>query len=69
MSWRRQIQVIGGTVQAYDYPFLFPRKLITLLKKSKKFNYKIQLGLIAIVMLVALLGSIVGWLVSIFLKL
>ncbi len=29
MSWRRQIQVIGGTVQTYDYPFLFPRKLIT----------------------------------------
>ncbi len=29
MSWRRQIQVIGGTVQKYDYPFLFPKKLIT----------------------------------------
>jgi hypothetical protein len=28
-SWQRTISVDGGTVQHYDYPFLFPSKLVT----------------------------------------
>jgi len=29
LSWQRKIDVIGGAIQYYDYPFLFPQHLVT----------------------------------------
>jgi len=29
LTWQRKIVVIGGAVQYYDYPFLFPKHLVT----------------------------------------
>ena len=28
-DWQREITVVGGTVEHYDYPFLFPQNLVT----------------------------------------
>jgi hypothetical protein len=33
-TWQREITVVGGMVEHYDYPFLFPQKLITSPVKS-----------------------------------